>query len=348
MANKLALYISTTRLCNLGCAHCFQSQHGAEKLAPKFVDETIKFVEDNPNINQVVLLGGESFIDEKNLFKYLNHFSVIKSVRPNFSVSFITNGTIYLEWLKDFKDIISGLQFSIDGGSIYHDGIRFFKGSGEPSYRIVMDNLKKYREDGFRMSVHGVYNPKIMTLFIDSLEEFFADIPKDVLVGFEIVRVKEKENVFREWKAIHKIYKVLDKYHALGYSVHKARGAYEGNAHHAITCKSGTTLLGLDATNGHLYDCHETIGDESTCVGNFDGVDADRIKSLVEQQDFRKYYFARIPKFISKILMHFLNVNICWRENINANGDWRIVPIRLLILNMYGNYYNKRWKKCRT
>lgn len=349
MSNKFTLYISTTRSCNLGCSHCFQGKSHKNPDDSISFDRTIDFIVNNSFINNITILGGEAFVDIDRVEKILDAIMVFNKTYPEHKkiVNFITNGTIYWDGLVKYKDFIGNVQFSIDGGHEYHDSIRAFRG-GAGSWDVCIANLFRYKADGFKCSVHSVYHPKLIDKFISTMPNLMLAIGQKTPIGFEAVRGDKSVSFFDELISTAKMYKFINQYHKLGCLCVGMRGrhGYSGIGS-SIPCHSGSSFLGLDSVTGNLYACHEKVTTGVGIVGNIlsePAIDIVKFEESVSKQLAHEYYIHGLPKFLGKFILRHIKLQICWQENEDMYGDWRVIPAKNIVKYIFASVYNFREK----
>lgn len=182
-----------TSRCNLSCQMCYlkkEERRGADDLS---LDQIVKIIDKLDDIKKFSLIGGEIF-SRPDIFDILEEFKKRKK-----KIYLTTNGTLLTEGrinkLKDFKGVIQGIGFSIDGPEEIHDVIR----GGKGLFNRTVDTLIRLKND-FNVSVNTVLlgnnlksypglvkylGAKGIINFTASLE-FFAE-PKDVLESKHIL-----------------------------------------------------------------------------------------------------------------------------------------------------------------
>lgn len=159
--------IQVTGNCNLDCTYCYLHHKNSRMLnieyGKKFIDKIVS--DDQTFWNgyldfteirgiQLQFIGGEPMVNYKAIIELCEYYLECCKVYDkmdlydNTTFGICTNGTIYNEEIAGFLRKFRGkvdLAISIDGNKQLHDTCRRFKGSGKPTYDIVVENLKKYR-----------------------------------------------------------------------------------------------------------------------------------------------------------------------------------------------------------
>ncbi len=158
-----SLYLISSTSCNLDCDYCFYRSSSSKSLnhhqnmsfevAKKALIDFKKIVENNVKDSnywqQVTFYGGEPLLNKNMLCQ------AIPFVRENFDANTAlvinTNGVLIDDNdIKLFKDNNVEVQISLDGDKKPHDLHRKTQ-NGEPTYDIVISNIKKLLENGVKV-----------------------------------------------------------------------------------------------------------------------------------------------------------------------------------------------------
>jgi sulfatase maturation enzyme AslB (radical SAM superfamily) len=176
--NKVnVLYITT--ICNLACDYCYEGKKPEPRTATEqqIIDFFNEIVEREKGlISTVVFMGGEPFMAMKRLQFALDY---AMSLKHQFAISIITNGTQLMMYDKKFYDElftkICTIEISYDGSGqdrrIYgftkvpatphvEDSIKYLRDIGVPfkiSYTVHRDNVKNLLKD--MVTIMEVYKP---------------------------------------------------------------------------------------------------------------------------------------------------------------------------------------------
>ena len=158
-----SLYLISSTSCNLDCDYCFYRSSASKSLshhqnmsfdiAKKALLDFKKLVESNIRDHdywqQVTFYGGEPLLNKNMLYQ------AIPFVRDNFDIDtnlvINTNGVlIEKNDITLFKDNSVEVQISLDGDKEKHDLHRKTQ-NGDPTYEIVIDNMKRLLERGVKV-----------------------------------------------------------------------------------------------------------------------------------------------------------------------------------------------------
>lgn len=155
------LYLITTTNCNLDCDYCLYRSSISGSLskksmmsfdiARKAIDKFYNLVENNEKYDgywqQITFYGGEPLLNKKLLLQAIPYASM-KFHDTFTSIVVNTNLTVLdSELIELFKKFNVQLQVSIDGTKYQHDFHRKLF-SGEGTYEIVVENIKKLKLSG--------------------------------------------------------------------------------------------------------------------------------------------------------------------------------------------------------
>ena len=158
-----SLYLISSTSCNLDCDYCFyrssaskslsQHQNMSFDIAKKALLNFKRIVQDNVKKSdywqQVTFYGGEPLLNKNMLYQ------AIPFARENFdedtNLVINTNGVLIdKDDIKLFKDNSVEVQISLDGDKEKHDLHRKTQ-NGDPTYEIVINNMKKILESGVKV-----------------------------------------------------------------------------------------------------------------------------------------------------------------------------------------------------
>lgn len=160
--------IQVTGDCNMACTYCYQEHKNTQTVdiekAKKFIKAMV--TNDQRMFNGyfdfgakdisicLQFIGGEPLVNYKAVIELCDYYTELcKQYNPGLFKRSIfgicTNGTI---WNKDVEHLLKryrnkfSVGVSIDGNKKLHDTCRLFKGSGEPTYDVVVKNLENFRK----------------------------------------------------------------------------------------------------------------------------------------------------------------------------------------------------------
>lgn len=158
-----SLYLIASTACNLDCDYCFYRSSASNSLkhrqnmdyqvAKKALLDFKKIVESNIKDNdywqQVTFYGGEPLLNKKMLYQAIPFTRELFDETTNLVIN--TNATLLEnEDINLFKNNNVEVQVSLDGDKEKHDLHRKTQ-CGEPTYQIVMDNIKKLLDKGVKV-----------------------------------------------------------------------------------------------------------------------------------------------------------------------------------------------------
>lgn len=158
-----SLYLISSTACNLDCDYCFYRSSASNSLehrqnmdyqtAKKALIDFKKIVESNIKDNdywqQVTFYGGEPLLNKKMLYKAIPFTRELFNDSTNLVIN--TNATLLEnEDINLFKDNNVEVQVSLDGCKEKHDLHRKTQ-LGEPTYQIVINNIKKLLDKGIKV-----------------------------------------------------------------------------------------------------------------------------------------------------------------------------------------------------
>lgn len=157
--------ISCTMDCNLACQYCFEGNGdkgnppNVKKINEKFencIKEIDGFIDkiyeyNNQELTKIIFHGGEPTLIRPNNMKIVMEKQRNKGHNIKWEIQ--TNGTIITdENLGIFVEYNVGVGISLDGLKKHHDKYRVTK-FGEPTFDLIIKNIKKLRENKVRCGV---------------------------------------------------------------------------------------------------------------------------------------------------------------------------------------------------
>lgn len=154
----LSFWIATTMQCNFACPYCFEERDSI--VMDKAVqDATLAYIEsqisEKTKALQVAWYGGEPTLTPSIMYEMSEKLiEMAEKHGVSYGAAIITNG--YLldeEMLKQFKKCkLGSIQITIDGSKNTHDNRRYLRGK-QPTYDVIMKNLKRASEMGFQIKL---------------------------------------------------------------------------------------------------------------------------------------------------------------------------------------------------
>lgn len=301
-AELSGLTLLLTSTCNLHCTYCYadQGKFGTSRR-PAYMSAAVAhaaarmLVRSAYPVLSVYFLGGEPLLHPgfPTIVEDLQAQATAREKRLRLSVS--TNGVVARPEVIDCLSRANvHVAVTIDGDEATHNVQRPRVG-GEPSYRAIVDNARKY------VSALGPDGLTIVVMCtpsnVDRATEYWADLRAKfgptVTLSFQPVFVppghvhswpvasartyrNQIANIFELEKSISRT--LTDKHASaiLRYNrVHKRRPML-------AVCNFAKNQLAV-ATDGSLYPCVNLAGDERFCMGHVLSTDPVRRPPLVEQ-----------------------------------------------------------------
>ena len=199
--------IQVTGDCNLACTYCYQHDKNHQKVdikkAKKFIDKIVEndqsfwkgYIDFGDKYSGIALqfIGGEPFMNYEAIIELTDYFNeqCKKYNRIEFFnrsvIGICSNGTIYNkeieEYLKKYKGKVT-VSITVDGNKELHDTCRRYKNSDKPSYDIVIENLKKFRElvcPNKPVQSKITVSPQNLPYLYDAVVNMFENLKYDVV-----------------------------------------------------------------------------------------------------------------------------------------------------------------------
>lgn len=263
------LYIVFTRNCNLRCSYCYQTKTN-KNITKDVIDKTIEFIIKHPKINYINLFGGEAFTQLDMVEYFIDELIKVKDIyKREFNVYTNTNGTIYNDkFIKLLNKMSEHFMFryaiSLDGTKEFHDSKRKTV-SGEPTYDLIFENIKKIRK--YSPKTHVDFHTVIQTEMCNNFYNVAKDICRNPLFewgAFEFL-MKVDGKCHYTLKDLENIYSGIMRMNQEGYSleflqvrmsniIKSIDYEYDNFMKEKEYCPNGQTALTIDY-NGKVYPC---------------------------------------------------------------------------------------------
>ncbi len=161
------LGIVLTEKCNLNCAHCMRYGSGCHSMNKETMEKVFEQLTLVGNLN---ICGGEPFIDEQKFTELVE--SIIKSFLPLFSISLITNGTLYNEKFEELLDVLDDYIAN------------FTNGKNRCKVLLSMDQFHKRELEMIRLknpTLYRQYYENIKKLLNNSKHFFGFNAPEQII-----------------------------------------------------------------------------------------------------------------------------------------------------------------------
>jgi len=336
---KKALMINFGLRCNFSCKYCYLK--GKEQLP--IIDDTIsglkKVVSNNKDITFLNILGGEPLLENEKLIDFLNFIKEINFNREEKDKVFIcitTNGSIYLEHIKDFKDFLS-LNISIDGGEKSQNKNRIFK-NGDGTYKTCIEVINKYSKDGIIIGIHSVIkNPFLWKKCVSQLfkdlnnVEYTYSFNWDIQGGSAILELLNKAYVLSIGV------KEMKKYN-INFDFSVAR-------HEEKLCGGSYTFLVIDY-DSKIYSCETKSS--GTLIGEMKDGDIEidmSNKYVLDKHIIDNYNIHYMSKKLSKNFIKNLKTYICNYRNEQITNNKFTIPFRDVVYSFILSTFFKDFLK---
>lgn len=265
--NSSSIGLVVTYNCNFSCPYCFENEIKEKSLILSF-EQVDKIKELHPNPKKILLYGGEPLLPEtKEIIQYIIH------VFPDANYSILTNGYC----LDQFLPIVSNLdldfiQITLDGNEVNHNKTRRLKGSKEPTYEKIFNNIALTLENGIPIRIRMNVSQKSVDecLILRSFLENKFEKQRNLL-SFEIQpifqlsineKVKIEPKIFNgNDKSKNNINFTQDNRMNALYTLSPIKHLYY-NCPAEINAK-------LYDPYGYIYSCILAVGQEKAAVGKY-------------------------------------------------------------------------------
>lgn len=318
--------------CNMSCSYCYIKESSNAEIDFKLLKKSLSV---NYNINTLTLIGGEPLLYEK-FIDFLEFIKKENISRDNkISIIILTNGTVYLPQLKDFNEIISTMQISIDGGEKTNNTRRKYKNN---AYQITLNNLKKYYNDGINVSINSViYDVK---QWKQDVQQLLRDLPQNISYGLNI-----EEFYKTNWiKDLYKVYTIISVEKLIRKTNKNFQFYFKYFKDELSVCNAGYSFLSVNLVNNKIAPCHIMFSDDiykEEYVGFIDGkfnIDVNKLKKTLEFNNLKNYKINFLGNLSKFILPHF-NLSICYINNKLITNDYFKIPLRHILFGIIINIF---------
>lgn len=318
-----ALCLNVAHTCNLTCSYCFAAQgryHGEQALmsfevGKQALDYLVAQSTGRRNL-EVDFFGGEPLLNwqvVKQLVAYGRGLEARHNKRFRFTLT--TNGVLLNDEVMDFCNReMHNVVLSLDGRPHVHDRFRVDH-MGRGSYHQVVPLFREFvrRRGGKGYYMRGTFTRHNLDFVEDVLHMAdlgFTELSMEPMVGSPddpaALREEDLPMLFSQYERLademlkrHREGRPFNFYH---YTVDLQGGPC---LHKRLSgCGTGTEYLAVTPT-GHLYPCHQFIGDEGWLLGD--------VWQGITQQE-KQAQFAR------RDLVHHPECGPCWAKLYCAGG----------------------------
>ena len=207
-----SICLQVTQDCNLRCEYCVYSggysnrTHNKQKMSFDTAKKSIDFLIANSTESDMVCIGfygGEPLLNFE-VIKETVLYVTQEYTGKEYYFALTSNGTVftdeYLAFLEEYKFTVT---VSIDGNKEMHDINRKFKNSEVGSFDIIMDNIRKIRDNYPNLSKNLMFSV-VLSVSSDYVgcNDFFAntDIVKDTDLAVSTVSDRYAEHKYNTQK----------------------------------------------------------------------------------------------------------------------------------------------------
>lgn len=271
----LGLTIAPTLACNFACPYCYESPKTGfitEEVQKSILDMVEEAAKRRKDIS-TTWYGGEPLVAKDIIFDLSEKIiKICKEYDAPYSSYIVTNGYLITdEIIEKFKEYqISGAQVTIDGPPDIHNSRRKLRGSDKETFNIILDNVKKLKKNGMRVTIRI----NIDRTNVDRIEELLdiieANNLKDVMISLGHVTayteacMSVSEACLNTEEYAKKNVKYQEILHSRGFNV-QGYPYYPGiKANYCCADSSSSFVLDPE---GYMYKCWNDVGNTERAVG---------------------------------------------------------------------------------
>ena len=255
---KFHITINPTLDCNLKCWYCYEKHSALSVMSAKTKDSIKKFINNKVKDNKIKFLRIDFFGGEPLMYFYETVLPILDyakqrciDLNKKLAIGFTTNAVLITE------DIISELkkykihyppffQITLDGNRSFHNSTRYMK-DGSPTYDIIINNIKKCAEAGFKVLIRFNYTNENAISTIDVIDEFQncdSEIMKNITFSFH--QVWQNRHCLKTEKSVTEIKNIYRK---------KSLNVSHSPTIEKFRCYADKTNHVVINYNGDLYKC---------------------------------------------------------------------------------------------
>ena len=306
----LHVIILPTYQCNFRCAYCYETFPDI-RMQPQVCDEVYAFVEkklQDYSSLEVSWFGGEPLLELETIVKLSTKFrDLCKRLGKVYLASITTNG--YLLDCQTFKMLLKSnvrtYQITIDGTENMHNKYRHLI-DGEPTYNVIISNLKKIRDEVKSSMFQIVIRTNLTKELVGEGNSYFKFIEEEFLCDPRFKHVCRIAFAYKN-ESLHE--KLLNTDNLINSSFYSLPNGVidEDNRNYFIesfkdflrgdasVCYAGKESSFVIDPIGKLMKCTVCLDDEKNYIGNiFEGIDTEQFKSWVirpNDSDVKKMCF---------------------------------------------------------
>lgn len=205
-SNLSSITLQVTQNCNLRCAYCIYSgsyvnrTHNNKRMQLETAIKAVDFLYRHSSQSHIISIGfygGEPLLEFDLIQKVVDYAEgLFKGKSLQFLMT--TNATLLsVEKARYLREHTFHLTISLDGPQSIHNKNRIFAGSNKGSFQVIMNNLKKIKEDDPQALKDISFNAVIdMNQDTSCSNEFFLhyDLVKEMDVGGNYVDSSNKKD----------------------------------------------------------------------------------------------------------------------------------------------------------
>ena len=205
-SNLSSITLQVTQNCNLRCAYCIYSgsyvnrTHNNKRMQLETAIKAVDFLYRHSSQSHIISIGfygGEPLLEFDLIQKVVDYAEgLFKGKSLQFLMT--TNATLLsVEKARYLREHKFHLTISLDGPQSIHNKNRIFAGSNKGSFQVIMNNLKKIKEDDPQALKDISFNAVIdMNQDTSCSNEFFLhyDLVKEMDVGGNYVDSSNKKD----------------------------------------------------------------------------------------------------------------------------------------------------------
>lgn len=180
--DSLRLTIAPTFACNFACPYCYENTKN-EVMSESIINAICKEVHDAAEYKKRIYItwyGGEPLLTKNIIWHISEQFlKDCKNFSAEYSARIVTNG--YLiddETVEKFKNYrIIRAQITIDGPPDIHNNRRKLKNSSEPTFEVILQNVKKLLDAGIQVDIR---------INVDKTNEEQVEELLDILLSYHL------------------------------------------------------------------------------------------------------------------------------------------------------------------
>ncbi|MBO5613911.1 MAG: radical SAM protein [Prevotella sp.] len=276
----VALTILPTRGCNFGCIYCYEQDRPMKHMDEQTERAIIGFLKSNTNMKRlsVVWYGGEPLINFPSVERLSKAFL---QMGIEYSAKIVTNGYLLTSDIADKIEslCIRNIQITLDGPEAVHNQRRMLLG-GQPTYRIIMDNLKYLLQvnKSVTIDIRTNVDRRNMEEYNTFYQNFKTEVdnPRVNLYPGFVSDLLSSECVSAEHNISAGGYKAqfaLDIYDKYGIEIKSFLPKYR--RHSCVASKYWAFVIGPE---GELYKCWRMVGNKQQEIGNVNNLKIDMAK----------------------------------------------------------------------